>query len=62
MGFKEDTIRMQDRANNRVRCKCSHTITIVNKDRVICNYCGSWVYRTKEIEFQYKLKESRIKC
>lgn len=41
----------------RVKCNCSHTMIIIQNDRVICSYCGKWVYRTPEIEFKYKLRE-----
>ena len=42
------------------KCSCGHTIAIVFADRTICSHCGKWVYRNKQIEFKYKLKEKMI--
>lgn len=39
-------------------CECGHSFIIPNYvDRLICNHCGNYVYRTKEIEKQYKFKD-----
>lgn len=39
-------------------CKfCGHTIVIVNVDRIVCNWCGHWVYKDNKTEFIYKMKE-----
>ena len=38
-----------------VKCKCGHSIVMPKADRTICSWCGSWVYRTPQIEFKYKL-------
>ena len=44
--------------NNRHYCKCGHSVPIPpREDRVLCNYCGNWIYRTEEIEKQYKQVE-----
>ena len=43
-------------------CECGHSFIIPNQvDRLICSYCGNWCYRTKELEKQYKDKETLIK-
>ena len=56
--FKQDHILFDALSKMRVLCKCSHSVFIPNYlDRVICSYCGNWVYRTQQIEFQYKIKE-----
>lgn len=47
--------------DSTVTCKCGHSIVMPKVDRTICNWCGSWCYRTKEIEFKYKMKEAIIK-
>ena len=45
-------------SENSVKCKCSKSIAIpFCLDRVICSNCGYWVYRTKELEFKYKINE-----
>ena len=38
-----------------LKCKCGHSLVMSNAERTICNWCGSWVYRTPQIEFKYKL-------
>lgn len=43
---------------NSVKCSCSHRVAIPPQmDRVICSWCGHWVYRTKELEEEYKKKD-----
>ena len=45
-------------ATLKVKCKhCGHTMPIVFTDRTICTHCGYWVYKTPQLEFEYKLKE-----
>lgn len=41
-----------------IKCECGHSIVMSKADRTICSWCGKWVYRTKEIEFKYKLRET----
>lgn len=41
-----------------VYCKCGHgSVFSIQTDRIICSYCGHYVYRTPQLEFEYKLKE-----
>lgn len=48
-------------SNNSKICECSHRIPIPpNVDRVICNWCGHWVYRNDEIKAKYEEKSKRI--
>lgn len=50
-------------SNNRIECKCGKRTNIqARKDRVICDWCGHWIYRTPQLEFKYKLKERLKKC
>jgi ribosomal protein S27AE len=43
-------------------CKCGHSVIIANKaGRTICSYCKNLVFRDKETEFKYRLKEKLIK-
>lgn len=45
-------------SENSVKCSCTHTIAIPHHlDRVICGWCGHWVYKTKELEEEYKKKD-----
>ena len=52
-----------ERIKNKVLCKCgcrSNTMPS-HVDRVLCNWCNHYVYRTPEIEFKYKMKEEMRK-
>ena len=55
--YKRDTKRFDSITNNRVKCKCSHSMLLGSKDRDLCTYCGYFVYKDKRTEFKYKLKE-----
>lgn len=45
----------------KVACSCGHTMPIVNVDRMICSWCGHWVYKNKQLEFKYRLLETAKK-
>lgn len=46
----------------KITCKCGKRKVIpAYVDRLICDWCGHWIYRTKAIEFKYKLNEEKIK-
>ena len=58
--FKNDKIQKITNAiiDNSVKCPCSHRVAIPPQvDRVICSWCGHWVYKSKEIEEEYKKKD-----
>lgn len=41
--------------NLNVKCKCGHSIDLINKDKTICSHCGKWVFKNKQDEFKYRL-------
>ena len=58
MNFKE--IKSYDSALEevKVRCKCGHRVIIPYwVDKQLCNWCKSYVFRDKKIEFEYRMKE-----
>lgn len=56
--FKEDTKRFETYSQNTIKCKCGCSVTFMTKiDRIICRWCGNYVYKTPELEFKYKIKE-----
>ena len=59
--YHNDTLLMNTAVNHRVKCKCGHSNLMFNVDRMICTWCGSYVYKDKQTEFKYKLKETIIK-
>lgn len=43
---------------NRTMCKCGHTNNIPAKmDKVVCSWCGNYVFRDKKAEFEFRMKE-----
>lgn len=50
---------------NKVKhyCNCGHTVIIPKwVDKVLCDWCGKYVYQNKKIEFKEKMKEAMKKC
>lgn len=45
-----------------VKCNCGHTIDFKsNKNKILCSWCGNYVYKNKKIEFIEKLKKEMRK-
>ena len=43
-------------------CKCGHRVIIPQKcEKRLCNWCGHYVFKTKEDEFKYRIGE-KIRC
>lgn len=58
--FKEVELLHDKLQNNRYKCNCGHTIYITNnKDKVLCRWCGKYVYRNKKLEFMERLENAR---
>ena len=39
-------------------CKCGHRVIIPYKvDKVLCSWCHNYVFKDKQVEFKYRLKE-----
>lgn len=44
--------------NYVVRCPCGHSLIFTSKkDRILCNWCGQYVYKDKKAKYKYKMKE-----
>ena len=57
MKYGDDTRYFEERAKYKIKCKCSHTVVIPPfKDKVLCSYCGRYVFRNKKDEFMFRLK------
>ena len=56
---KEKPSKYMDKiADYTVKCKCGHSVIFPNKeDRIICGWCGHYVYKNDKARFKYKLKE-----
>ena len=49
-------------SNNRVYCKCGHSMTFTNGiDRLFCDWCGNYCYKDKQTEFKYKMQSKLSK-
>lgn len=43
-------------------CKCGHRVVIPKwVDKQLCGWCGNYVFKNKEDEFKFRLKE-KMKC
>lgn len=55
--FNKDKKMFKFYSENRYKCTCSHTVIIKpNETRVLCNYCGRWVYKDKKEMFKDRLR------
>lgn len=62
LSLKEITQLYEEKQKFRVLCKCGHTNYIANKTgRCICSHCKQYVFKDKQTEFEYRLKENLIK-
>ena len=44
--------------DKRILCNCGHSINIPpHLDKVICSWCGNYVFRDKKTEFEYRMNE-----
>lgn len=58
---KEIVRLWEEKQNFRHVCKCGHTVYIANKSGiVICSHCKNLVFKDKETEFKYRMKEGII--
>lgn len=54
--FKKDTKKFNMYSDLSVKCKCGHSVVMYNFDKKLCGWCGKYVYKDKQTEFKYKLK------
>ena len=53
---------MNERSENRILCKCGHSVLIPPQlDKICCDHCGNYVFRNNIDEFKYRLKVESIK-
>ena len=52
----------EDKQKYRVKCKCGHTCTILDKKGYqICSWCHKFVFINPKVEFEYRMKEKLIR-
>lgn len=60
MTIKEFDNQTKEYNKVKVACKCGYrTIFPYWVDKKVCSWCHNYVYRTKKIEFEEKLKNAR---
>ena len=56
--LEKDKSRIQMYANNTYKCKCGHSVTIRPvSEKALCRWCGKWVFKNKQDEFKFRMKE-----
>lgn len=56
--YKDDSKMFDEYTNNTVKCTCGHSVVIrPTVEKVICTWCQKYVFRNKEDEFKYRIKE-----
>lgn len=46
--------------NSAIKCPiCGHSTHFLRTNKVICNWCGNYVFKNKKVEFEHKLKCKR---
>ena len=42
---------------HKVKCKCGHKVFIGRTEKMICSWCGRYIFKDKQKEFNYRVKE-----
>lgn len=62
LNFKEIQRLYEEKTKYKHYCKCGHSVIIANKKGMaICSHCRNLVFKDKETEFKYRLKEKLFK-
>ena len=60
--LKEEKRLYDSKQRFRTKCKCGHTVTILNKKGyIICSWCKNYVFINPKVEFDYRMKEKILK-
>lgn len=60
--FKYEEKLHRARAKARVHSpNCGHSMLLGLQDKVICDWCKHYVFKDKQAEFKYRLKEQLLK-
>ena len=55
--LKEESKYYNELSKYRQKCKCGHSVFIVNKkNKVLCTWCHNYVYKTKLDEFKDRMR------
>ena len=55
----EDPQKYSDKIQQgRILCNCGHRIILPPKvDKVVCHWCGNYIFRNKKAEFEYRINQ-----
>ena len=58
--YKKDKVRLDFYTKNSVKCEhCGHTNFLGSRDKIICSWCGYYVFKNKKIEFDFRLGKKK---
>lgn len=50
------TVKLDSITRGSIKCKtCGHTVLLNNIDKVVCTWCGHYVYKSNRQEFKDRL-------
>lgn len=62
LNFKQIEILSRKQTDSRKLCKiCGHSALLGNRDKIICNHCGHYIFKDDATEFSYRLNQSRLR-
>lgn len=62
--YNEDTKRFHIYTETTIKCKhCGHSVNMGSKvDKMICGWCGYYIFKNKKAEFNHNLKLAILKA
>lgn len=59
---RDDDKFFSERTKYKRKCKCGHIIVMSpNVEKLLCYWCGKYVFRDSKDEFLYRLNEAKNK-
>ena len=58
---KEEERLWEEKDKSKVTCKCGHVVFMSKSGRKICTWCNNYVFKDKQTEFEYRMKENLIR-
>ena len=55
--FLEDKRRIDFFNENSTKCNCGHTNFLGSRDKIICSWCGKYVFKNEKIKFLHRIGE-----
>lgn len=60
-GLTKKQVKAIDNERERLKITCKHCgrrkVIPVFLDRLLCDWCNIWIYRTPSLEFKYKMQD-----